>query len=112
MSLFLDPLSRFRRQRQIDAFVDDFVIRCRGELVDGVRERALVMSPDEARGYVRAHARELVASRIEKARERRLVADGLIGPIVVERIVTALTEACDRELTKVRVAREPWRRAA
>lgn len=112
MPNFLVPLSRIRRQRQIDALVDDFVVRSRSELLDGVRDRALTLSPDEARGYTRAHARELVSARLERALQRRLLADGLVGPVIVERIVAALTDAVDRELTKIRVARGAWRQAA
>lgn len=110
--MMLDPFSHFRRQRQLASLAEDFVVRCRADLADRVRPRGLEMSPDEARGYLRAHARTLASERLRQARDRRLVAEHLAGPELLERIVEGLTIAVERELAKARVARDPLRKAA
>ena len=38
--MILDPFSTLRRKRQLDALVEDFVIRCRAELIDRAGEQA------------------------------------------------------------------------
>ncbi len=66
MGMF-DSLISLRSARHVNALAEEIVQRCWPFIWGRVREKAVLMTPAQARGYVRAHGGELVRASVSSS---------------------------------------------
>ncbi|MCP4192128.1 MAG: hypothetical protein GY768_16065 [Planctomycetaceae bacterium] len=110
--MMLERLSLYLNRTQIASIVDRVVIRSHHAVWQRVRERAWSMTPYEARGYIRARAALVVEREMSIVLAELNDFPSVHAPLVAAAVSERLVDRTLGDVSRMRRATEPLRRAA
>ena len=105
-------LAAHRLRRKTPAIAQEIARRCESEVWNRVRDQVTTMSLSEARGYIGARAGRIVRQHVAAYRTGLTVDDWAIRRTLITETHDAVVGRVLGILVRVRVDRQPARRAA